>query len=92
MGELPSRIAQGRVAACPVDDREIARAMCLTMLHTMLVVEPSAAVGLAAALRLAAADRVENVGVVLTGGNVEPALLRRVLTEHLESAAPEVTR
>lgn len=93
VGELPFRIAQGRVAGVlRVDDREIARAMCLTMLHTMLVVEPSAAVGLAAALRLAAADRVENVGVVLTGGNVEPALLRRVLTEHLESAAPEVTR
>lgn len=88
VGELPFRIAKGRVAGVVrVDDREITRAMCLTLLHTTMAVEPSAAVGLAGALRIAAAGGFENVGVVLTGGNVEPTLLARVLDDHLRQAA-----
>lgn len=94
VGELPFRIARGRVAGVVrVDDREIARAVGLILLHTNLAVEPSAAAALAGALRIAGSGAFEDVGVVLTGGNVEPDLLARVLSDHLgRSRAAEAVR
>ncbi|HEY8472729.1 MAG TPA: pyridoxal-phosphate dependent enzyme [Natronosporangium sp.] len=84
VGELPFRIAYGTVAGVVrVDDRAIARALCLALFHTALLLEPAAAAGLAGAFRLAAAGAFHQIGVVLTGGNIEPAGLARLLTEHV---------
>jgi threonine dehydratase len=83
VGKLPFDIARGAVAGVVrVDDEAIARALCLTLFHTKLLVEPSAAAGLAGALSLAAAGQHRDIGVVLTGGNVEPALVARLVAEH----------
>jgi threonine dehydratase len=74
-----------------VDDEEIAEAFRLLLLELKVLAEPSGAAGLAGALSLAAgradaltlatgradagAQRYPTVGVVLTGGNVEAALV-----------------
>jgi threonine dehydratase len=87
VGRLPFDIARTRLAgALTVDDEAIAQALCLTLFHTRLLVEPSAAAGLAGALQLAAGTSMENVGVVLTGGNVEPAVLARLVADYVPPA------
>jgi threonine dehydratase len=65
-----------------VDVAAIGRALCLTLLHAKLLVEPSAAAGLAGAFEVASTGSCGDVGVVLTGGNVEPELIARLITEH----------
>jgi threo-3-hydroxy-L-aspartate ammonia-lyase len=52
--------------------------------HARLLVEPAAATALAGALRLGAdtGGRIGDVGVVLTGGNVEPGLVAALLAAH----------
>jgi len=80
VGELPFEIAsRSGTTVVRVDDPEIVRAMVLAALHTALVLEPSAAAGLAGALRIAASGGYRDIGVVLTGGNVEPAVLAQAL-------------
>lgn len=60
-------------AIVTVGDEEIVAAMRLVMSRTKLVVEPSAAVAVAAVLseEFRAKDGLERVGVVLSGGNVD---------------------
>jgi threonine dehydratase len=83
VGQLPFDIAGPALAgALRVDDEAIARALCLLLFQTKLLVEPSGAAGLAGALSVAAAQSYENVGVVLTGGNAEPAVVARLIAEH----------
>ncbi len=62
-----------------VTDDEVLKAMAFAFRHLKLVVEPGGAVALAALLagRLDARGRV--VGVVLSGGNVDPAIFGRAL-------------
>ncbi len=80
VGELPFQIARDRISGVlTVDDDAIADALRLALFHAHLVVEPSAAAGLAGALRLAAEHSFTDIGVVLTGGNVEPAVLARLV-------------
>jgi threonine dehydratase len=64
--------------AVAVDDAEVQRAMALAVEHLKVVLEPSGAAALAAALRAPAEER-RCVGVVLSGGNVDPRLLASVL-------------
>ena len=65
-----------------VAEEEILEAMRVLMRHTELVPEPSGAVTLAAALFHAAElPNAERVVVILSGGNVEPALLRSLRAE-----------
>ncbi len=65
-----------------VTEEEILEAMRVMMRHSELVPEPSGAVTLAAALFHAAElPRAERVVVILSGGNVEPALLRALRAE-----------
>jgi threonine dehydratase len=69
---------------CAVSEDEIFRAMRLMLTATKLVPEPSGAVTLAAALFHAEAvglDKVRKVAVVLSGGNLEPALKERLEQE-----------
>lgn len=74
---LNQRLLRGGWVA---NDTQIHQAMRLLMEHLKLVVEPGGAIGLAALLANKSLDkRGETVGIVLSGGNVDPDLLRRVL-------------
>ena len=78
-GEMTFAINRTRLAGgLVVSENEVGRAMRLAFERFRLVVEPGGAVALAAALsgRLAVRDRV--VAVVLSGGNVDPALFLRL--------------
>lgn len=57
-----------------VTDQELLDAMSAALHHLRVVLEPSGAAALAAALR----DGWGRVGVLLSGGNVEPGLLQNV--------------
>jgi threonine dehydratase len=88
VGRVPFEIVREAVAGViRVDDEAIGRALCLALFHTQLLVEPSAAAGLAGALRQASAGGFREIGVVLTGGNVEPALVAGLIAEHGTAAS-----
>src|SRR5699024_191136 len=75
LGRLPFAIMRRRVAdILTVTDREIIDAMHLLWTRMKIVVEPSAAVPLAAVL---GTDRFRDrrVGIILSGGNVDPQAL-----------------
>jgi threonine dehydratase len=87
VGRLAFEIARDAIAGVVlVDDDDIGRAVCLTLFHTKLLAEPSGAAGLAGALRIAQNVSFDNVGVVLTGGNVEPALIAQLIARYGSSA------
>ncbi|WP_433267023.1 threonine ammonia-lyase [Micromonospora vinacea] len=81
VGELPFAIVRDTLrGVVRVDDEEIAAAFRLILTELKVLAEPSGAAGLAGALRLAPeGDRKRTVGVVLTGGNVEAALVARLM-------------
>ncbi len=88
VGRIPFDIVRGSIAGVlQVDDRSIGRALCLALFHTKLLLEPSGAAGLAAALDDASLGGFDDVGVMLTGGNVEPALIARLIAEHNDAGA-----
>lgn len=94
VGRLPFDIVRGRISGVVrVDDDAIAEAFRLVLFHAKILVEPSGAAGLAGALRIAATGRYRTVGVLLTGGNVEPSVVARLVgfppprTANLEDAA-----
>lgn len=67
-----------------VTDAEIAEAVRFMLLRMKLLVEPSGAVGIAALMAGKIADvQGKKVGVVLSGGNVDPLLLGRILASTL---------
>lgn len=68
-----------------VDDETIARALVLTLERGKLVVEPAGAVGLAAVLEDPTAFEPPVV-IVVSGGNVDPLLLLRVIRHGLAAA------
>jgi threonine dehydratase len=72
-GEVPFQIFKDSVAAVTVDDAAVTRAFELALFGARLLVEPSGAVGLAAAMSPALMGRYRDIGVILTGGNVSPA-------------------
>ena len=79
-GELTFAINQGRLAGgLVVSDAEVLAAMAFAFQHLKLVVEPGGAVALAALLagRIETAGRV--IGVVISGGNVDPEVFGRAL-------------
>jgi len=68
-----------------VTDEEISRALLLLLERAKAVVEPAGAVGLAAVL----AGKVSGngpVAVVLSGGNVDPVVLRKLIDHGLSAA------
>ena len=84
VGERNFAIARERVAgAVTVDDGELGRALVAVLMHGKLLVEPSGAAALAAALR-GLPGRPKRVGVILSGGNVAPALVARLIGEHAD--------
>lgn len=76
-----------------VSEPEILQAMMAAMLHAKLIVEPSGAVALAAALFHA--EELQTAGktvcAVVSGGNVEPELLLTVLHAKEDARAKETT-
>ena len=79
-GRLTFPILQRTLSAVlTVDDAEVADAMRYAFGALKLVVEPGGSVALAALLsgKLALEGRV--AAIILSGGNVDPALFRRVL-------------
>ena len=81
-GELTFALNQPRLAGgLVVTEAEIFQAMRFAFEHLKLVVEPGGAVALAAVLagKLKARGRV--VGVVISGGNVDPAIFARALAD-----------
>jgi threonine dehydratase len=83
-GELTFSINRSRVAAgLVVSDAEVATAMRAAFEHLKLVVEPGGAVALAALLAGKVPDRYRRIGLILTGGNVDPVLYARILARDL---------
>lgn len=75
-GALTFPILQEHVAAVVmVSEDEILDAVRFALLRLKLVLEPSGAVGLAAAMTGKLPATTQHVGVILTGGNIEPELL-----------------
>jgi threonine dehydratase len=62
-----------------VDDDQVARAMQFAFRHLQLVLEPGGAAALAALLAGKLEPLADCVAVVLSGGNVEPALFSRLI-------------
>ncbi|KUJ69224.1 pyridoxal-5'-phosphate-dependent protein [Streptomyces albus subsp. albus] len=65
-----------------VSDEEIREAMALAFTRLKIVVEPSGATGLAALLAGRIAEPPPRVGVVITGGNIDPARFAQLLGRH----------
>ncbi|MDQ6779648.1 MAG: pyridoxal-phosphate dependent enzyme, partial [Candidatus Eremiobacteraeota bacterium] len=66
-----------------VSDDQIRAAMRMLVERLKLVVEPSGAVGLAAALSGLLPKKARRVGIVLSGGNIEIPRLNRLLSDEL---------
>jgi len=80
VGELNLAIAQQHLRGCLlVDDEEIASALVGLLVHGKVLVEPSGAAALAAALCRKIPNAPRRVGVILSGGNVEPSLVADLL-------------
>jgi threonine dehydratase len=81
-GLLTFALNQPRLAGgVAVTDADVFRAMRYAFEHLKLVVEPGGAVALAAVLAGKVSARGRVVGVVLSGGNVDPAVFARALAE-----------
>ena len=80
-GDLTWAIAGPRLAGgCVVSDQHAFEAMRIAFRQFRIVVEPGGAVALAAALfRLPEEAKGSTVGVVVTGGNVDPRLYAKIL-------------
>ena len=87
-GLKPTRVGQMNFAICKdrltraitVNDKEIGEALVKLLLSTKTLVEPSGAAALAGALR--EATKGKRVGVLLSGGNVAPDVLAKLLRIH----------
>jgi len=79
-GEMTFAVNQPRLAgAVAVTDDEVLAAIRFAFLHLKLVVEPGGAVCLAAVLAGKFDAKGKTVGVVISGGNVDPAVFGRAL-------------
>lgn len=87
VGEIPWRhIVEHVDEIVTVSEAEIRASMRALVAESRLVSEPSGAVAAAAAVRRSSGDDGDAVTrvAIVSGGNVEPALLADVLTEHPE--------
>ena len=62
-----------------VSEAEIVEAVRFLFYRTKLVVEPSGALGVAALLKGPAADLRGNIGVIISGGNIDGATMTKIL-------------
>lgn len=83
VGDLNFSIARERVEGTHlVDDDDMARALVKLLIRAKVLAEPSGAAGLAVALRRQLGPSVRRVGVLLSGGNVEPKLVADLVGRH----------
>ena len=81
-GELTFPVLQARAAGVVrVPEEAIARAVRLLVTRAKLVVEPTGVLAAAAAFEGLLQPELERVGVILSGGNVDPTMLARILVE-----------
>jgi threonine dehydratase len=81
-GEMTFAMNKGRLAeGYVVSEAEVRRAVRFAFETLKLVVEPGGAVGLAAVLSGKVATNGRNIGIILSGGNVDPKLFAEILTE-----------
>ena len=79
-GVITFAVNQARLAgAVAVSDAEVLAAMAFAFTHLKLVVEPGGAVALAALLSGRFEAKGQVVGIVISGGNVDPAVFGRAL-------------
>jgi threonine dehydratase len=79
-GELTFAINKAHLAgSVAVSDAEVMAAMVFAFTHLKLVVEPGGAVALAAVLSGRYAAPGQTIGVVISGGNVDPAIFGKAL-------------
>ena len=72
LGELPFRIIRQKVEdIITADDTDIKHAMKLIISHLRILVEPSAAVPLAVVFKEQKRFSGKNIGIILSGGNVD---------------------
>lgn len=90
-GAVPFEIIQDLVdEVVTVSDDDIARAILILLEQAKVVVEPAGAVGVAAIL----AGKISGTGKtlsVLTGGNIDPLLLQRVVSHGLAASGRYLT-
>jgi threonine dehydratase len=81
-GEITFEINRRRLAGSLIaSDDEVRSAVASAARTLKLVVEPGGAIGLACVLSARLPTRDRTVVVVLSGGNIDPALLRSILTD-----------
>ena len=86
-GDLPFALISDMVdEVVTVEDDDIARAIVVLLERAKLVVEPAGAVGVAAILT-GAVRASGPTAVVLSGGNIDPLLLQRVVAHGLAASA-----
>ncbi|MFT4192135.1 MAG: threonine ammonia-lyase [Comamonas sp.] len=79
-GQIPQAIIQQRVDALAlVDEGEIEQAIVMLLEIEKTLVEGAGAVGLAALLKYPQRFRGRKVGLVLSGGNIDPLLLAAII-------------
>jgi threonine dehydratase len=79
-GELTFAVNKAHLAgAVAVSDADVLAAMAFAFTHLKLVVEPGGAVALAALLSGCYAAPGKVIGIVISGGNVDPAVFSRAL-------------
>ncbi|GAA2583843.1 threonine ammonia-lyase [Microbacterium binotii] len=90
-GDVPFEIIRELVdEVVTVDENDIARAILMLLERAKLVVEPAGAVGVAALMtgKISASGPVVSV---LSGGNIDPLLLQRVISNGLSAAGRYMT-
>jgi threonine dehydratase len=81
-GEMTFAMNRGRLAeGYVVSEAEVRRAVRFAFETLKLVVEPGGAAWLAAALSGKVATKGRNIGIILSGGNVDPELFAEILNE-----------
>lgn len=92
VGQLNFAIARAHVAGSfRVTDESLGAALVALLLHGKVLVEPSGAAGLAVALAGGLPEQPRRIGVMLSGGNVDPTLVARLLsTSTSTSTSPGV--
>ena len=83
VGALNFEIAKARgVTGYRVDDQEMGAAMIRLLMDAKILVEPSAAAGLALALRKELPGSPKRIGIMITGGNVDAARVTALIDQH----------
>lgn len=86
VGELNFAIAKEHLSGSfRIDDEAMGRTLVRLLMHAKVLVEPSGAAALSVALDRRLPEQPRRVGVILSGGNVDPSIVARLLTDYGDS-------